>query len=534
MKHNQTVRHHYFANLKRLLTCLYIIPLLALMGPMPHVYAEPAVPKFIQLAYAVPQTSQKTVTAKYDQAQTAGNTNIVAIGWRNTTATLTSVTDSIGNVYSPATNTFSGNGMRQTIYYAKNIAAAPAKTNTVTVKFNVSAKLVDLRITEYSGLDPTNPLDKTASATGTSTVATTPSVMTTSSNELIFAAGISTTRFTSAGTGFTSRVITNPNAGIVFDKNVNSIGAYPASANQVGKWVLQVVSFRAANIDVVDTTPPSVPSALNAAAFSPTQINLSWNASNDNVSVVGYKIYRNSAQVATSAGTSYQDTGLTQNTTYTYAVVAYDASGNTSALSANAFATTPAQNPTGSSMFENFNLPDGDLSNGWLVPVGQPIIKIVSGKGSTLNSTQTHYAYKTHGLNVSGDWQLEFDVSAPLTIGSGGAVVGLVNPADGSGYSVFTGNAVHIQRYNPGGTHYNMTNNGRTGEGAGQLANHVVFTHTAAGNMEVYLDGVLWSHVNDTQRTAGSLLFVSMQNIDSPLFETTIDNLVLQDYISVN
>jgi hypothetical protein len=140
-------------------------------------------------------------------------------------------------------------------------------------------------------------------------------------------------------------------------------------------------------------------------------------------------------------------------------------------------------------------------------------------------------AYKSHGVDVSGDWQIEFDVSAPLSIGHGGATVGLVNPADGSGYSVFIGNATHIQRYNPGGTHDNLTNNGRPGEGGGQSANRVVFTHTAAGDMQVYLDGVLWSWVNDTQRVAGKLLFIALQNADSPSFEATIDNIVVKDHI---
>lgn len=83
-----------------------------------------------------------------------------------------------------------------------------------------------------------------------------------------------------------------------------------------------------------DTTPPSVPSGLTAAATSTSQIDLSWTASTDNVGVAGYNVYRNSVYFTSVAGTSYNNTGLTMGTTYSYRVSAYDAAGNESAQSA--------------------------------------------------------------------------------------------------------------------------------------------------------------------------------------------------------
>ncbi len=67
---------------------------------------------------------------------------------------------------------------------------------------------------------------------------------------------------------------------------------------------------------------------------------LSWTASTDNVGVSGYTIYRGAAQLATTALTSYSDTGLSPGTTYSYTVAAYDAAGNVSAQSAPASAVT--------------------------------------------------------------------------------------------------------------------------------------------------------------------------------------------------
>lgn len=91
-----------------------------------------------------------------------------------------------------------------------------------------------------------------------------------------------------------------------------------------------------------DTEAPSVPSGVKALAASSTQVQLSWNASTDNASVAGYRVYRNGQQIATTAGTSYADSGLAAGTAYAYTVAAYDGAGNVSAQSAPANITTPS------------------------------------------------------------------------------------------------------------------------------------------------------------------------------------------------
>jgi len=89
-----------------------------------------------------------------------------------------------------------------------------------------------------------------------------------------------------------------------------------------------------------DATPPSIPTNLAAVAVSATQINLSWNASTDNVAVAGYKVLRNGIQIATVGVPSYASVNLAPSTNYTYTVAAYDALNNTSQPSAAASATT--------------------------------------------------------------------------------------------------------------------------------------------------------------------------------------------------
>jgi len=86
---------------------------------------------------------------------------------------------------------------------------------------------------------------------------------------------------------------------------------------------------------------PTVPSNLTATALSSSQINLSWSASTESGgSVTGYNIFRNGVFVGTSTNTSYADTGLSASTTYSYAVSAYDPSGNISVQTSTVSATT--------------------------------------------------------------------------------------------------------------------------------------------------------------------------------------------------
>ncbi len=252
----------FFPFLKKLfLSTLLSLPLI--VSPIITGQANAAGPAFVQVVAAQPQTNQTAVTVTFTKAQTAGNTNILAIGWGDTTSNIVSVTDSKGNAYAVAAPTMHGSQQSQAIYYAKNIAGAAVNANTVTVTFNAPAAFVDLRASEYSGLDATNPFDKFSSASGTSATATTASVSTAVANELIFGAGDTSGAFSAAGTGFTKRIITNPDSDIVEDKIVTTIGSYSVTAKQSGAYVIQMASFKASNTVAPTPTPTGIPTPTN-------------------------------------------------------------------------------------------------------------------------------------------------------------------------------------------------------------------------------------------------------------------------------
>ncbi len=95
-----------------------------------------------------------------------------------------------------------------------------------------------------------------------------------------------------------------------------------------------------------DTQAPTAPSRLAAANETQTTIDLTWEASTDNVGVTGYDVYRGNTMIATVAGTRYQATGLTAGTEYSFRVKAKDAAGNESAFSNTATASTLPEDNT--------------------------------------------------------------------------------------------------------------------------------------------------------------------------------------------
>ena len=384
---------------------------------------------FVQLNYATPQSSVATVSVPFKAAQSAGNLNVVVVGWNDTTSRVSSVTDTKGNVYQLAVGPAAVPGaVSQSIYYAKNILAAAAGANTVKVTFTAAARYADIRILEYGGIDQVSPVDVTASATGSTTNCSTPPVATTAAPDLLFAANTTTTWTAGAGTGWTRRVITAPDSDIAEDRIVSTAGSYGSSAplGGAGPWVMQMVAFKQAGS--VPPPPPTAPTGLAAAAASTSEIDLSW--TNTSTSQTGVKIERSIdnvtfTQIAIAGATavSFPDTGLSASTTYFYQVRATNASGD-SPYSNTASATTqsPPPPPTAPTNLAATASSSSQIDLSWTnTATNQTGVKVersidnvtfaqiavagaaaVSYSDGGLSASTTYY-YRVRATNASGD-----------------------------------------------------------------------------------------------------------------------------------
>ena len=139
--------------------------------------------------------------------------------------------------------------LSQVVYYAANIvgdnASCAPTCNTITVNFNQAATSPDVRFLEYSGLNPTNPLDAAVGNFGTGATADTGACSTKSASELIVAAATTNQAVGAAGPGFTTVDVTF-NGDNVEHQITSEIGSCEAQAliNPEGNWVITSVSFK--------------------------------------------------------------------------------------------------------------------------------------------------------------------------------------------------------------------------------------------------------------------------------------------------
>ncbi len=199
--------------------------------------------------------SAQTVKIIFMAAQSAGDLNVVVVGWNDSTTTVRTLVDKSGNTYQraigPTVLSAGGAGrgsLSQSIYFAKNIKAATAGANAVTVTFSTAASYPDIRIVEYSGAKTDNVLGVTAAASGNSTTASSGYRTTTNANLLIFGANTVLTMTAGPGSGFSRRLLT-PFGDIVEDRMVTATGSYRATAplTSSGPWIMQMVAFQAAS-----------------------------------------------------------------------------------------------------------------------------------------------------------------------------------------------------------------------------------------------------------------------------------------------
>jgi glucose/arabinose dehydrogenase/PKD repeat protein len=180
------------------------------------------------------------------------------------------------------------------------------------------------------------------------------------------------------------------------------------------------------NSQVPDTQPPTAPTNLTATAVGATQINLSWTGATDNVGVAVYRVERcqgagcsNFVETATPTGTTFNDTGLASNTSYSYRVRAADAVPNLGPYSNTATATTQSA-PSALVASYSFNQGSGTTvfdSSG-------------NGNGGTIGTaTWTTAGKYGNGLVFNGtSARITINDSASLRLTSGMTLEAWVNP----------------------------------------------------------------------------------------------------------
>ena len=124
------------------------------------------------------------------------------------------------------------------------------------------------------------------------------------------------------------------------------VSSSPAAPGRLGGYLSLLPRSRTTK--QADSQAPTVPQGMAFSARTKTTVSLVWKAARDNVRVAGYRLFRNGVSVATKVTPGYTYKGLKCGTKYTFALVAYDAAGNTSSRAEATGSTSTAACTAGS------------------------------------------------------------------------------------------------------------------------------------------------------------------------------------------
>ena len=217
-----------------------------------------------------------------------------------------------------------------------------------------------------------------------------------------------------------------------------------------------------------DTQPPTAPSNLQASAISSTQVNLSWTGSTDNVAVTGYRVERcqgagcsTFAEIAQPSGTTFNDTGRSPSTSYSYRVRAADAVPNFSGYSNTASATTLAgsdtQPPTAPSNLQASAISSTQVNLSWTGSTDNVAVtgyrvercqgagcstfaEIAQPSGTTFNDTgrspSTSYSYRVRAADAVPNFSGYSNTASATTLAAASGLVAAYSFNEGSGTTV--------------------------------------------------------------------------------------------------
>jgi hypothetical protein len=144
-------------------------------------------------------------------------------------------------------------------------------------------------------------------------------------------AGSVSVQLAGANSTDTKQVMIDGSTNITNGPTVTDLGPQSTVTLNLAGYGVALLSFDTGGTPA--DVAPSVPANLHSTSTTSSSISLGWSAATDSdgTGVAGYKLYRNGILLTTlPGGTSlnYNDTGLSANTTYSYAVSAYDTAGN--------------------------------------------------------------------------------------------------------------------------------------------------------------------------------------------------------------
>ncbi len=191
-----------------------------------------------------------SITGSFSDAASAGDTYFIAIQLNDNTTTVTSVTDTKGDTFTQlgggcSPKTVSGaTNLTEAVYYAQNVAAAAANSNTITVNLSASPSSRQMIGHHVSGLTAT-PFDVCSGGTGTGTALNSGNFTSSVAGDYLVSFSTVAFHITTAGAGWTQETVVNGNdSEDQFNVAAATYSNQPTQSTS-GTWIDIAAAFKA-------------------------------------------------------------------------------------------------------------------------------------------------------------------------------------------------------------------------------------------------------------------------------------------------
>ncbi|HTX34306.1 MAG TPA: putative Ig domain-containing protein, partial [Bryobacteraceae bacterium] len=231
---------------------------------------------FVQTTAKAASGSTKSMSVAFASKTAAGD--LLLVGFDYETNTTVSVTDSQGNSFlQVGSQLVSPGGAYSRVYYA---ISPTGGADTVTITLAAKTSILEVYLTEYSGVNQAAPVDVQAGKSGSAKSVSSGNATTTAAGDMIYGYCVGDNACT-VGSGFTARSTMNSN--LIEDMTAGSAGSYAATGTANSGWTMQMVALRPASAAApalisarpavtattgAARTPHAAPGAGTAAQFS--------------------------------------------------------------------------------------------------------------------------------------------------------------------------------------------------------------------------------------------------------------------------
>lgn len=186
-------------------------------------------------------------------------------------------------------------------------------------------------------------------------------------------------------------------------------GTLPSNVILFEDWVAgESVTIDTGTIPTDTTTPNNVTNLITSNVTA-TSLTLSWTVSSS-LDVSGYDVYRGATLLTTVTGSTYNVTGLTEKTSYTFTVKAKDASNNIASGTSVTITTEDLTAPNNVTNLSTSNITATSVTLTWTASSSTDVSGYEVYNGSTYLTTVTGNSYNVSGLTANTNYT--FNVKA--------------------------------------------------------------------------------------------------------------------------